>query len=253
MALAWWSTDQIPWWGATLSGMPATEAIAVAGLVRDVRLHPRIAYQGLYAEDAARTALLDVLPAMRPFRGRYAGGLAVLDWDHRLPTRELVLRLYLYYDETSLAVGEEAFDDRLETIGAKDLFPEFDVPDFVDLPADEAYVIELGDDGAPASSRFTSRWRRDVDDVVAREAILIARASGEFAQLARETSGRARHLGDLDAVAWVAPCESGEATWTIDVWYLLAFDGRIGSGRSLLVDLAGKRVVTVRDFSVRAG
>ena len=60
-------------------------------------------------------------------------------------------------------------------------------------------------------------------------------------------------LGDLEAVSWTPPCETGHPRWTLDVWYLLAFDGRVGSGRSLLVDLEDRKVVTVRDFSVRAG
>ena len=38
-----------------------------------------------------------------------------------------------------------------------------------------------------------------------------------------------------------------------DVWYLLAFDGRIGSGRSFLADLETKQIISVRDFSVRTG
>jgi hypothetical protein len=41
--------------------------------------------------------------------------------------------------------------------------------------------------------------------------------------------------------------------WTLDVWYLLAFDGRIGSGRSFLADLETKQIISVRDFSVRTG
>lgn len=253
MALAWWTPDPAPRRDATLSGMPATRAVDVVTLLDDVRLHPRIAYQGLFADPAARTALLARLPTMRPFKGSYAGGLAILDWDHRLPSKELVLRLHLYYDQLSLAAGEEAYDDRLELIAQKDVFPEFDVPDFVELPADEAYVFELSEKGELTATRFTSRWRRDVDDEIARQAIVIARASDEFTQIARETQGRARHLGDLDAVAWVPPCEGLQEMWTVDVWYLLAFDGRMGSGRSLLVDLDAKKVVAMRDFSVRAG
>ena len=41
--------------------------------------------------------------------------------------------------------------------------------------------------------------------------------------------------------------------WTLDVWYLLAFDGRIGSGRSFLADLETHQIISVRDFSVRTG
>jgi len=54
-------------------------------------------------------------------------------------------------------------------------------------------------------------------------------------------------------VSWTPPCETDHDRWTLDVWYLLAFDGRIGSGRSFLADLETKQIVSVRDFSVRTG
>ena len=60
-------------------------------------------------------------------------------------------------------------------------------------------------------------------------------------------------LGDLEAVSWTPPCETEHERWTLDVWYLLAFDGRIGSGRSFLADVETKQIVSVRDFSVRTG
>jgi hypothetical protein len=222
-----------------------------------MRLHPRVAYQGLFGDDAARSRLAATLPTLTPFRARYYGAIAVIDWDHRLPSKNLALRIYTYYDADALAAGEEAFDDRLEEIGGKDKYPEFDVPDFIDLPADEAYECELGPDGAVARCRLTSAWRRDVGEKEQLWAVDTARSSKEFAQLAASAPDRPRHLGDLEAVSWTPPCESGHARWTVDVWYLLAFDGRVGSGRSLLVELGDKpgerRVIAVRDFSVRAG
>src|SRR5688500_17674960 len=99
-------------------------------LAGDLRRHPRVAYQGLFGAADAGAVLAKSLPAMPPFRYRYVGALSVVDWDHRLPSRSLVLRIFAYYDEASLATGEEAFDDRLEEIGRRDRYPEFDVPDF---------------------------------------------------------------------------------------------------------------------------
>jgi hypothetical protein len=220
-------------------------------LLPTLRVHPRVAYQGLYARDEARKAVLDALPQLVPFRRGYAGALALVDWDHRLPSRNLALRVYAYYDDASFAAGEAAFDDRLEDIGVRDRYPEFDVPDFADLPADEAYEAELDEAGAVASCRLTSTWRREVDETSAQAAVKLARSSEDFKKLA--ATERQRHLGDLEAVSWTPPCESGHARWTLDVWYLMAFDGRIGTGRSFLVDLDDRRVVAVRDFSVRAG
>jgi hypothetical protein len=211
-----------------------------------------MAYQGLFADDEAKTRLLANFPALVPFRKKYHGAIALLDWDHRLPSRVYTLRVFAYYDKLTLAAGEEAYDDRVEDIGRKDKFPEFDVPDFSDLPADEAYEAELEPDGLIARCRLTSMWRREVDPEDADAAVEIARSSNEFARLAAQAGGRPRHLGDLEAVSWTPPCETGQPYWTLDVWYLLAYDGRMGSGRSLLVDLRHKRVVAVRDFSVRA-
>ena len=67
------------------------------------------------------------------------------------------------------------------------------------------------------------------------------------------TINRPSYLGELEAVSWTPPCETQHGRWTLDVWYLLAFDGRVGTGRSFLIDLVDNLVVTSRDFSVRTG
>jgi hypothetical protein len=226
-------------------------------LLGGMRLHPRVAYQGLFADAPSRQRIVATMPKLVPFGPGYAGAITIIDWDHRLPSKALVMRVYCYYSAETLASGEEAFDDRLEDIGARDRFPEFDVPDFSDLPADEAYEVELSPTGEVLRCRLTSAWRREVGDKEALWAVDTARASKEFKEVAAAASDRPRHLGDLEAVSWTPPCESGHARWTVDVWYLLAFDGRVGTGRSLLVELGEKardrRVVAMRDFSVRSG
>ncbi|MBI4510204.1 MAG: hypothetical protein HY698_11265 [Deltaproteobacteria bacterium] len=231
----------------------ALPSATVLALAHEVRLHPRIAYQGLLAHATDRAKLCGQLPRLVPFRRAYHGAIAVVDWDHRLPSKHLAFRIYAYYDEASLSAGEEAYDNRLEEIGQRDRFPEFDVPDFDGLPADEAYEVEITPEGDVLGCRLTSAWRRDVREVDAVVGVGIARASAEYARIAASASERPRHLGGLEAVSWTPPCESGHPRWTLDVWYLLAFDGRVGSGRGLLVDLDEQRVVAVRDFSVRAG
>ncbi|GAB4512915.1 MAG: hypothetical protein Tsb0020_31010 [Haliangiales bacterium] len=222
-------------------------------VARDLRLHPRVAYQGLFCGEDMAAELASDLPPMPPFRGDYFGAIAVIDWDHRLPSRTLMLRVYAYYSEEALDAGEVAFDERLEDIGSQDKYPEFDVPDFDRIAADEAYTIELELDGKIGRSELTSAWRRAVDVSDAQEAVELARASREFTRLVAEHRNRPSHLGELEAVSWTPPCESQHHQWTLDVWYLLSFDGRIGTGRSFLVDLATKEVVSVRDFSVRTG
>jgi hypothetical protein len=190
---------------------------------------------------------------LTPFRDAYAGAIGVVDWDHRLPSEALILRIFAYYSARTLAAGREAFDDRLEVIGKRDRFPEFDVPDFDHLAADEAYEIEVDRKGALGRCRLTSAWRREIRRDDARTAVRITAKSPEFAQVKKAAADRPLHLGDLEAVSWTPPCESEHEVWTLDVWYLLAFDGRVGTGRSFLVDLEAKQVVSVRDFSVRTG
>ena len=219
----------------------------------DLRRHPRVAYQGLLSEAGAGARLAAALPEMPPFRHPYVGALSVIDWDHRLPSRALVLRIFAYYRPESLATGQEGFDDRLEEIGRSDRFPEFDVPDFDHLVADEAYEVELTTTGEVGRCRLTSAWRREIATADAAVAVEVTRGSEEFKRLAPLLSNRPAHLGGLEAVSWTPPCESQHPVWTLDVWYLLAFDGRIGTGRSFLVDPSAPAVVAVRDFSVRAG
>ena len=87
----------------------------------------------------------------------------------------------------------------------------------------------------------------------------MVRGSTNFQRVREAEPSRPPHLGDLDPVSWMPPCESGHPRWTIDVWWLTAFDGRMGTGWSFLVDLFGPddegsgRVVTHREFTVRAG
>ena len=102
-----------------------------------------------------------------------------------------------------------------------------------------------------SSSRLTSAWRRTIASQDAAVAVGLAGSSAEFQKLASASPQRPSYLGDLEAVSWTPPCESQHTRWTLDVWYLLAFDGRIGTGRSFLCDLEANQVIAVRDFSVR--
>jgi hypothetical protein len=216
-------------------------------------LHPRVAYQGLQRDEAARERIAAALPPFVPFRGEYHSMLAILDWDHRLPSRGLVLRINGFYSADAAAAGRASMDQRLAEIDSRDRFPEFDVPDFEGLIADEAYEAAVTLDGVVSEWRFTSTWRRDVTPQDGKVAVETARRSDAFKLVRSEAVGRPPHLGDLEAVGWCPPCESQHPRWTMDVWYLTSFDGQVGKGRSLLVDTGERRVVAVRDFAIRAG
>jgi hypothetical protein len=219
-----------------------------------LRRHARVALQGLFDAPDARDKLADGLPTFVPFKGKsYAGALWVLDWDHRLPSRDLVLRLYTYYTEDGRRAGQKSFEERQAQIQREELFPEFDVPDFAGLVSDEAYEAEMPAANLPKKFRLVSDWRRDVDPRVGRKAEDIVRASHPFQELASQMRTRPPGLGDLEAAEWAPPSESGHQRWGIDVWYLRSFNGMVGEGTAFLVDIDEETVVSQRDFQFRAG
>lgn len=225
-------------------------------MAESLYVHPRISHQ--HFDNAERIqALSAALPEFVAFRGRRVeGAVAVLDWDHRLPSRGLILRLHLCYTQANEGRIRQAIVERRQQIASRDLYPEFDVPDFSGLPGDELYECELQPDLGLVECRLTSPWRRDISPEDGAPAVAAVRRSAIFSETRLAHKGRAANLGDLEAVAWTPPCESGHARWTLDVWWLTAFDGRVGKGWSFLVDLEqkpGERVVAHREFQVRAG
>jgi hypothetical protein len=222
----------------------------------ELSVHPRVGQQGI-APEKAQPLLDAALLRVQPFRGHIVHSMVgVLDWDHRLPSKQLTLRLHVLYDGEARTRFDQALARRREEIIARDLYPEFDVPDFAGLPADEAYDLELTAALDIEAMRLTSPWRRDVAQEDALAAIDAVRTSTIFADVKKQEPSRPATLGELEAVAWTPPCESGQPRWTLDVWWLTAFDGRIGRGWSFLVDSAAvgdARVVASREFTVRAG
>lgn len=219
----------------------------------ELLVHPRVAQQDI-GDEAARRVLEQALPRLQPFKGRGVHSIvAALDWDHRLPSRALTLRLHVCYDETTRSRFEQALARRQQEIKERDVYPEFDVPDFGGLPADEAYDVELNAELSVETMRLVSPWRREVSEDDSERAVQAVRASEQFAEVKRTDPNRPESLGDLEAVAWTPPCESGHAQWTLDVWWLTSFDGRIGRGWSFLVEVASDRVVAAREFTIRAG
>lgn len=224
-------------------------------IVAAIQRHPRVAYQKLVCTEDHLVRLRESLPILYPFGGaEFQGVLPVIDWDHRLPSRATMLRIYAYYSSATLRAGKAEFSARSQQIRAQDRFPEFDVPDFAGLTADEAYEADLDGEGSVSKIRLVSTWRREIDPKIGRSAVQTARQSEQFHKLAAETrGGRPDYLGDLEAVSWTPPCESGLKNWTIDVWYLMYLDAAVGKGRSFLVDVDANAVVGVREFVVRSG
>ena len=70
--------------------------VSAQAIIRTLRVHPRIAYQGLFSSEDERDKLAGRLPPLMAFRGKYAGAMAIIDWDHRMPSRTMALRVYCY-------------------------------------------------------------------------------------------------------------------------------------------------------------
>jgi hypothetical protein len=223
--------------------------------MKHLEIHPRVAQQGI-TEEIAAAILVEARPQLVPFRDHQIDSVvALLDWDHHLPSRALTLRMHVCYDEATRRRLEQAFQGRSEEIAARNHYPEFDVSDFGGLPADESYDVELTPDLSIETIRLVSPWRREIAEEDSVRAIAAVRASDRFAQVQQfDDNVVAPGLAELEAVAWTPPCESDQTIWTLDVWWLTSFDGRLGRGWSFLVDLGREtRVLTSREFTVRAG
>jgi hypothetical protein len=221
----------------------------------NLHLHPRVEQQGLSAE-TMRELLSVALAKLVPFRDHAVDStFALLDWDHRLPSKALTVRLHVLYDAGARERFRQALQRRQDEIQARNRYPEFDVPDYSGLPSDEAYDVELSSELTVEAIRLVSPWRREVAAEDAAAAVGAVRRSPQFDDLQRAVGARAPGLGDLEAVAWTPPCESGLTGWTLDVWWLISFDGRVGRGWSFLVEVDAPEppVRAAREFNIRAG
>ena len=182
--------------------------------------------------------------------------VALLDWDHRLPCKVFTLRINVCYTAEAKGRLLQALERRVQEVAARNLFPEFDVPDYAGLPADESYDIELSSELKLDAIKLVSPWRREIAEDDSARAVQIVRASPKFTDVQAKEPPETPGMVELEAVAWTPPCESGLASWTLDVWWLTSFDGRMGRGWSFLVDFgvtSDDPVIAAREFAVRAG
>ena len=66
--------------------------------VTELQVHPRVLQQGI-AQAAAQRVYDTARPKIFPFREHAVHStVGVLDWDHRLPSKQLTLRVHVLYD-----------------------------------------------------------------------------------------------------------------------------------------------------------
>ena len=101
--------------------MTETHQKQVEAVVSTMQRHPRIVHQSFVSTDEQLGQLRKTLPFLVPFGvSDYHRFLPVLDWDHRLPSRVAILRLYAYYSDLTTRAGIAEFTTRTEQIKAQD-------------------------------------------------------------------------------------------------------------------------------------
>lgn len=228
-----------------MSAVPRKEPDVLATLysqaLPDALLHPRISQQSLWPEERTNTLLAELSPTLVAFPGRqYEGVRIVVDWDHRLPSQTVSIRTYACYTQERLMQLDEEIAQLREKIKKDNLYPEFDLPDFNSISADEVYVqsIQIAPEtGAlePEDVRFYSDWRRKVDPEVSQR---VQKALEETESFQRASSNRQEDSQFAQAilVGWTPPCAARSENWALELWLVTHFQGRFGKARVFMVD-----------------
>ena len=211
-------------------------ALVRTALLQRLKVHTRVAQQGLGPTPDVRKKLAASLPDILAFGDRrYAAAHVVLDWDHRLPSEALLLRLYLSYTDREAADVENALKARDREIDAGNLYPEFDVPDYGEIDASETYVGLVRPKGQEVEElRFFSDWRKSVQQPVVRDVLAAVRGHAGYERSMRERSHDT--LGPPVVIGWTPPCLANSKHWAVEVWLLVDFDGHMGRAHVFMVD-----------------
>ena len=211
-------------------------ALVRTALLQRLKVHTRVAQQGLAPTPDVRKKLAASLPDILAFGDRrYAAAHVVLDWDHRLPSEALLLRLYLSYTDREAADVENALKARDREIEAGNIYPEFDVPDYGEIDASETYVgLVRPKSNEVEELRFFSDWRKSVQQPVVRDVLAAVRGHAGYERSMRERSHD--NLGPPVVIGWTPPCLANSKHWAVEVWLLVDFDGHMGRAHVFMVD-----------------
>lgn len=217
-----------------------------------LHVHVRLRDQDLVPGGAALTRLARSMPPLIPFGdASYHAIVAVLDWDHRIPSELMVLRLLACYSAEDLRSVREQLAAQERRIAEANLYPEFDVPDYGVVDANEVYAAAVEvDEEAPQGMRLLSPWRKDVPAKVGRRALAALQQSESF-RIADRGRPKRRALGGPMLVGWAPPLASDGRTWTVEVWLVTDFDGQMGTARVFLVDPNAGAIVREYDTTVQ--
>lgn len=214
--------------------MSTEDAHKVKAALSDPELHPRVSDQGVDPE--ALADLLQRVPQLVPYgSNRYVDVRAIVDWDHQLPSQHYVLRIYAAYSDHEAKAMDTQLRARRNQIETDNLYPEFDLPDFAEIEASEAYagVFKPGNNDFE-DFRFFAPWRKEVRQAVARAAVSAVKELDTFKRALRKRKNDA--LGSAVVVGWAPPCLGHSEHWAVEVWLLTQFDGQAGKAMVFMVD-----------------
>jgi len=222
------------------------DAMVRSAVTDRLLIHPRVIQQGMTPSTRQRKALLKSLPRLTPFTGNtFHGARALLDWDHQLPSQHQILRLYMCYGEREIQLLDAEIERRTRQIDAGNLYPEFDLPDYGMLPASETYIAVMqASQPVIEDLRFSSDWRRRVDQTAQRAALAAVRRLDSFNRSLQERTHD--HLGPPVVIGWTPPCLAKSKTWAVEVWLLIDFDGHKGRAHVFMIDSVSEQVT--REF-----
>lgn len=218
---------------------------------RELKVHVRIQDQGKAPTEEQLEQIAETLPDVVAFgENAFAGVRAVLDWDHQIPSKYALLRIFACYRDIDLERLDAMLEDRDEEIADGNLYPEFDVPDYGDLDSNESYVALLTPGSVEIEDfRFMSTWRKQVRPAVADLAVDTVKNTPSYQRAAASRSGDG--LGGPVVIGWAPPCLANTSSWAVEIWLLTEFDGHQGKARVFMVDLESKTVTREFDTDVQ--
>jgi hypothetical protein len=208
----------------------------VRSALQEMHVHTRIREQGLAPEGAAAEDLIAAVPALSPFgSNKYASVRAIIDWDHQLPSKFSLLRIYIAYSGHEARRLDTQIRAREQAIRGDNLYPEFDLPDYADLEASETYVGVI----RPGSTsfeefRFFASWRKEVRAPIARNAVAKVKQLELYKEAYRLRQNDA--LGSAIVVGWAPPCLANSDHWAVEIWLVVEFDGQRGRAQVFMID-----------------
>lgn len=220
-------------------------------LRHELKVHVRIVDQGKAPTPEQLEQLAETIPDVMAFGdSSFHGVRALLDWDHQIPSKYVLLRILGCYRAVDLERLDALIEDRDEEIAEGNLYPEFDVPDYGDIDASESYVALMTPGSVEIEDfRFMSTWRKQVRPSVADLAVETVKNTPSYQRAAAARSGDG--LGGPVVIGWAPPCLANTSTWAVEIWLLTEFDGHQGKARVFMVDLDAKTVTREFDTDVQ--